>query len=45
MEPPQKEKATRQLQSFIKRSCRSGAAAKFKAQCEEANSLIQKLGQ
>lgn len=45
MEPPQKEKAVRQLQSFIKRSCRTGNAAKFKAQCEEANSLIQKLGQ
>jgi len=45
MEPPQKEKAVRQLQSFIKRSCRTGNAAKFKQQCEEANSLIQKLGQ
>lgn len=44
MDPPQKEKAARLLKSFVKRACRSAKAAKFKEQCETANSLIQKLG-
>ncbi len=44
MDPPQKEKATRLLKSFVKRACRSASAAKFKEQCETANTLIQKLG-
>jgi len=44
MEPPQKEKAVRLLSSFVKRACRSANAAKFKEQCETANTLIQKLG-
>ena len=44
MDPPQKEKANRLLKSFVKRACRSANAAKFKEQCETANTLIQKLG-
>lgn len=44
MDPPQKEKATRMLNAFTKRACRSAAASKFKDQCESANSLIQQLG-
>jgi tetratricopeptide (TPR) repeat protein len=45
MEPPQKEKALRLLNQFTKRTCRSGNAAKWKEQCEQTASLIQKLGQ
>ena len=45
MEPPQKEKALRLLNQFTKRTCRSGNAAKWKEQCEQTSSLIQKLGQ
>lgn len=45
LEPPQKEKALRLLQSFQKRACRSAQATKFKEQCETASSLVQKLGQ
>ncbi|HVU04694.1 MAG TPA: tetratricopeptide repeat protein [Polyangiaceae bacterium] len=43
--PPQKEKAVRLLNSFIKRTCKGGQAAeKFKDQCAAANDLVQKLG-
>jgi tetratricopeptide (TPR) repeat protein len=45
MDPPQKEKALRLLNQFTKKACRSGAAIKFKEQCETTSSLIQKLGQ
>jgi tetratricopeptide (TPR) repeat protein len=45
MEPPQKEKALRLLNQFTKRTCRSGNSAKWKEQCEQTASLIQKLGQ
>jgi len=45
MEPPQKEKALRLLNSFQKRACRSAKASKYKEQCETASALIQKLGQ
>jgi tetratricopeptide (TPR) repeat protein len=45
MEPPQKEKALRLLNQFQKRTCRSGNSAKWKEQCEQTASLIQKLGQ
>ncbi len=44
MDPPQKEKAVRLLNSFTKRVCRGGQAQKFKEQCETSQSLIQKLG-
>jgi tetratricopeptide (TPR) repeat protein len=44
MEPPQKEKALRLLNSFNKRACRGANASKFKEQCETSNALIQKLG-
>jgi tetratricopeptide (TPR) repeat protein len=44
MEPPQKEKALRLLNSFQKRACRSAKAAQFKEQCEMTSALIQKLG-
>jgi tetratricopeptide (TPR) repeat protein len=45
MNPPQKEKAVRLLNSFAKRVCKGAQAAeKFKDQCATANDLIQKLG-
>jgi tetratricopeptide (TPR) repeat protein len=45
MNPPQKEKAVRLLNSFTKRVCKgSQAAEKFKDQCATASDLIQKLG-
>ena len=44
MEPPQKEKAVRLLNSFTKRACKSKDAKKFKDQCATASGLIQKLG-
>jgi len=44
MDPPQKEKALRLLNSFNKRACRGANASKFKEQCETSNALIQKLG-
>jgi len=44
MEPPQKDKALRLLNSFTKGACRGGNAKKFKDQCATANGLIQKLG-
>ncbi len=44
MDPPQKEKAVRLINSFQKRVCRGAQGQKFKEQCETAQSLIQKLG-
>ena len=44
MDPPQKEKALRLLNTFTKRVCKGAAATKFKEQCEETSSMIQKLG-
>lgn len=44
MEPPQKEKALRLLNQFTKRVCKGAQATKFKDECEETSSLIQKLG-
>lgn len=45
MDPPNKEKALQLLNQFTKRTCRSGNSAKWKEQCEQTASLIQKLGQ
>lgn len=45
MDPPQKEKALRLLNSFSKRACRGANANNFKEQCETSSALIQKLGQ
>jgi tetratricopeptide (TPR) repeat protein len=45
MDPPQKEKAVRLLDQFTKKTCRGAQAAKFKEQCEQSASLVQKLGQ
>lgn len=44
MDPPQKEKAVRLLTQFTKRICKGANAKKFQEQCEEASSLLQKLG-
>ena len=44
MDPPQKEKALRLLNQFTKRVCKGAQAMKFKEECEETSSLIQKLG-
>jgi tetratricopeptide (TPR) repeat protein len=44
LDPPQKEKAVRLLNSFSKRACKGAQAAKFKEQCETSSSLIQRLG-
>ena len=43
-EPPQKEKALRLLNQFTKKVCKGAQAMKFKDECEESQSLIQKLG-
>ncbi len=45
MDPPQKEKAVRLLNTFTKRVCRGAGAKKFQEQCETSSSLLQKLGQ
>jgi tetratricopeptide (TPR) repeat protein len=45
MDPPQKEKALRLLNMFTKRVCKGAQAMKFKEECEETSSMIQKLGQ
>jgi tetratricopeptide (TPR) repeat protein len=45
MEPPQKERAVRLLNTFTKRICRGAGAKKFQEQCESSQSLLQKLGQ
>jgi len=45
LEPPQKEKAVRLLSQFQKRVCRGAGATKFKEQCEQTSSMLQKLGQ
>lgn len=39
--PASKEKAVRLLNSFSKRVCRGAAAAKYKQQCERAQSLLE----
>jgi tetratricopeptide (TPR) repeat protein len=44
MEPPQKEKALRLLNQFTKKVCKGAQAMKFKDECEESQSMIQKLG-
>ena len=44
MDPPQKEKALRLLNTFTKRVCKGAQAMKFKEECEETSSMIQKLG-
>jgi len=44
MEPQQKEKALRLLNQFTKKVCKGAQAMKFKEQCEETQSMIQKLG-
>ena len=43
-DPPQKEKALRLLNTFTKRVCKGAQAMKFKEECEETSSMIQKLG-
>jgi tetratricopeptide (TPR) repeat protein len=45
MDPPQKEKAVRLLNTFTKRVCKGANAKKFEEQCQSASSLLQKLGQ
>ena len=45
MDPPQKERAVRLLNTFTKRVCRGAGAKKFQEQCETSSSLLQKLGQ
>lgn len=44
MDPPQKEKALRLLNLFTKRVCKGAQAMKFKEECEQTSSMIQKLG-
>jgi tetratricopeptide (TPR) repeat protein len=43
--PPEKEKALRLLKSFDKRSCKGAKAKDFKALCEQARDLLQRLGE
>ena len=42
--PVSPDKAAWQLKSFLKRACRGSGAAKFKEQCEVAQSLLQRIG-
>lgn len=44
MEPPQKEQAKQMLDSFSNTVCKGAKAKQFKAQCSQANSLLQRLG-
>ncbi len=44
MDPPQKEKAKRLLESFTKSACAGEGGKKFKAQCSQANAFLQNLG-
>lgn len=44
MDPPQKEQAKQMLDSFQKTVCKGGKAKKFRAQCAQANSFLQRLG-
>lgn len=44
MDPPQREKAKRLLESFTKTACAGEGAKKFKAQCSQANAFLQNLG-
>jgi tetratricopeptide (TPR) repeat protein len=44
LDPPDKDNAKRYLESFVKRSCKGASLKKFKAQCGQANSIIQTLG-
>lgn len=44
MDPPQKEQAKQHLDSFHKSVCSGEKAKKFRAQCAQANSLLQRLG-
>lgn len=44
MDPPQKEQAKQHLESFHKTVCKGAKAKKFRAQCAQANSLLQRLG-
>lgn len=44
MDPPQKEQAKQMLDSFSNTVCKGGKAEKFKAQCAQANSFLQRLG-
>lgn len=43
LDPPQKEKAIRLLKSFSKKTCRGAKGKQFKAQCQTAQDLIQRL--
>ncbi|HVJ15409.1 MAG TPA: tetratricopeptide repeat protein [Polyangiaceae bacterium] len=45
MDPPRKQEAVSLLTQFVKRVCRGAGAIKFKRQCEETSSLLQRLGQ
>ena len=45
MDPPQKERAVRLLNTFTKRVCKGAGAKKFEEQCQTSQSLLQKLGQ
>ncbi len=44
MDPPQKEQAKQMLDSFTKSVCKGAKKKKFKAQCRQANSFLQRLG-
>lgn len=44
MDPPQKEQAKQHLDSFQKSVCKGAKAKKFRAQCAQATSFLQRLG-
>jgi tetratricopeptide (TPR) repeat protein len=44
MDPPEREKAKRLLNSFSNTTCKGAKAQQFRAQCAQANSFLQTLG-
>ncbi len=44
MSPPKKDKALQLLKSFNTRTCKGPKAVKYKAQCDQSQSLMQSLG-
>jgi len=44
MNPPKKDKALQMLKAFNTRACKGPKAAKFKAQCDQSQTLMQNLG-
>lgn len=44
MEPPKKQEAAQMLKAFQNRACKGGRAMRYKAQCEQSQALLMKVG-